>query len=52
MGDDPGRDLLAGDDDPELAAFFAGDDLSVDRPVPDGGKGLTETDAGPCEDCE
>lgn len=37
--DDLGRDLTLDDDDPELAAFFAGDDLA-DDPVPDGGKGL------------
>lgn len=36
---------LVGDDDPELARFFAGEDLSG-PPVPDGGKGLIpEADA-------
>lgn len=45
--DDAGREPL-GDDDPELAAFFAGKlDAGVDEPVLDGGKGLTELDAGP-----
>lgn len=48
---EPGRDLPLGDDDPDLARFFAGDDLSVDMPVGDGGKGLTPLDALPCEDC-
>lgn len=47
---EPGRDLPVGDDDPELAAFFAGEDLSPDRHVPDGGKGLTALDALPLED--
>lgn len=37
--DDLGRDLTLDDDAPELAAFFAGDDLSGE-PAPDGGKGL------------
>lgn len=41
--DDLGREPLP-DDDPELAAFFAGEDLAAD-PVPDGGK-----PAG-CQDC-
>lgn len=44
MDEEPGRDIL-GDDDPDLARFFAGDDLSAD-PVPDGGK------PGVCEDCD
>ena len=39
MPEDPGDDVeFVGDDDPELAAFFAGEDLSAPEPVPDGGK--------------
>lgn len=34
---DAGRDLTVDDDDAELAAFFAGEDLTGE-PVPDGGK--------------
>lgn len=41
---DLGRDLTLEDDDPELAAFFAGEDLSPAEPVPDGGKGLDAVD--------
>ena len=37
-----GRDTV-GDDDPELAAFFDGEDLSAPL-VPDGGKGLIIND--------
>lgn len=41
---DDDREIVS-DDDPELARFFAGDDLSG-PPVPDGGKGLIpEADA-------
>jgi hypothetical protein len=36
------------DDDPELARFFDGDDLTG-PPVPDGGKGNLIYD---CEDCD
>lgn len=39
---DLGRDTVD-DDDPELARFFAGADLSAAL-VPDGGKGLTIND--------
>ena len=39
---DLGRDTVD-DDDPELAAFFAGEDLSAPL-VPDGGKGLIIND--------
>jgi len=47
-------DELLGDDDPELARFFAGEDLSG-LPVPDGGKGLipeADADRGVLEDDE
>jgi hypothetical protein len=40
---DLGREVL-GDDDPELARFFAGEDLSSPYPVPGGGKGLRPED--------
>lgn len=49
MADPDDRDELP-DDEPELARFLAGDDLSVDMPVGDGGKGLTPLDALPLED--
>lgn len=45
---------LVGDDDPELARFFAGEDLSAPL-VPDGGKGLipeADADRGVLEDDE
>lgn len=45
---------LLGDDDPELARFFAGEDMSG-PPVPDGGKGLipeADADRGVLEDDE
>jgi len=45
--EDLGREALA-DDDIVLAAFFAGEDLSV-APVPDGGKGLVVGETG-CRD--
>lgn len=38
---DPNRDFTVPDDDPEMARFFAGEDLSPAVPVPDGGKDLT-----------
>ncbi len=37
---------IVGDDDPELARFFAGEDMTG-PPVEDGGKGLTYLDAEP-----
>ena len=40
-----------GDDDPELARFFAGEDMTG-PPVEDGGKGLMPSDAEPCPEAE
>lgn len=37
---------ILGDDDPELARFFAGEDFTG-PPVEDGGKGLTFLDSEP-----
>ncbi len=42
---------ILGDDDPELARFFAGEDFTGPE-VEDGGKGLTFLDAEPLRDCD
>jgi hypothetical protein len=44
------RDVV-GDDDPELARFFAGENMSGPL-IEDGGKGLTYLDAEPDKDVE
>ena len=42
---------ILGDDDPELARFFAGEDFTG-PPVEDGGKGLTFLDSEPVREAE
>lgn len=46
MPDHEHDDILLDDDDPVMAAFFAGEDFSADL-VEDGGKGFTYLDAEP-----